>query len=121
MEKGYPIKIFEDLYIINYANARDNEEIEILKLDLLNKIEFLMHRDPLCKKATVRHSLEEFYTPSFGNFIVAEEEKKFIRFEDEDSAKEKAKTMFLKLKEYYEDINSGYHELEEATHTRKKK
>jgi len=121
MEKGYPIKIFDDLYIINYANTRNNEEIEILKFDLLNKIEFLMNREPSCKKATIRHSLEEFYTPSFGNFIVAEEEKKFIMLKDEDSAKEKAKNMFSKLKDYYENINSCYHELEEATHTKKKK
>jgi hypothetical protein len=87
--KKYPIKILDDLYVLNIATAPEIEKQEFLKLPDTDIMDFLiLQRPSVCFNED--NDKKRVYTPSFGKCIISPFETEPLRFKDADSAKNKS-------------------------------
>ena len=101
--KQYPIKIFEDLYILDIANVSEIEKQIFLKLPDTDIMDFLIFQRPsVCFNKDKDN--KRVYTPSFGKCIISPFETEPLRFKDECSAKNKSEEFFKKFERQYTEM-----------------
>lgn len=107
--KKYPVKILEDLYVLDVASPRGFEKEEFLTLSEIERIEFLIFKNPSFSYKEIGQDKREIYTSSFDNFIISIFEERPLKFSDSNSAERKSEELFKILNnEYLKMISAGY-------------
>jgi hypothetical protein len=96
----YPVKILENLYVLDVANPRGFEKEEFLTLSKAEMMDFLIFKDPSFsfKNGT---GGKKIYTPSFGNFIISIFEERPLKYYDLDGARKKSEELYKIFNDEY--------------------
>jgi len=112
-DKKYPVKILDNLYVFNIANADKTEKEEFLKLNEVEMMDVLKNNEPEVRKSKSGFGNKKFYVPSFGNFIVSTSEKQYTQFYDLNLAQNKSEELFFDFEQIYLGMIYYYEELRE--------
>jgi len=118
-KEKFPVKILDDLYVCGILNADDCKKRQFLTSNLFDKIDTLINSDPAVKKVRVSGTVEEFFTSTFGDFIVSNS-KNYIRCKEEESTLLKSEELFMDFVQTYGEMNNFCEQMIKLIYKRKK-
>lgn len=103
-ELKFPVKIFDDLYVCGILDADDIKKGQFLNSNLIDKMDMLINSDPRAKRVRVNGIVDEFFTSTFGDFVVSNTEK-YLYCKEETSALYKSEEFFMNFVQTWGEMN----------------